>query len=137
LKGEYVETCRIVGLGTQEKCKFCDNHANIIITFDNFTMVPTCNKCVGSGKIGDIVEFYGNKKELIPKPTIETPIFKSSILIDKEGNFRIKIKDQIKPEKYSYYDDAYYFLSIEMNNFFQTFTESIVKEQHKILNKEN
>jgi hypothetical protein len=50
---------------------------------------------------------------------------------DKEGNFRIKIKDQIKPEKFSY-DDAYCFLSDEMTKFFQTFTESIVKEQHKI-----
>jgi hypothetical protein len=67
LKGEYVETCRIVGLGTQEKYKFCDNHANVIITFDNFSMVPTCNKYVGPGKIGDIVEFYGNKKRINSK----------------------------------------------------------------------
>jgi hypothetical protein len=72
----------------------------------------------------------------IPQPHIETSIFKSSILIDDEGNFRIKIKDIIKPNKFLYYDEAYCFLSDEMIKFFQTFTETITKEQHKIVNKE-
>jgi hypothetical protein len=129
-----MEMCRIVGLGAQdEKCNFCDKHANVIITFDNLTTYPACNKCVGPGKLGETVEFYGNK---MPQPYIETPIFKSSILIDNKGYYKVKINDKIKSEKFSYYDEACYFLSEEMNKYFETFTESIVKEQHKILNKE-
>jgi hypothetical protein len=129
------EKCRIVGLGAEyEKCEFCNNHSNIMITFDNIIMYSACNKCVGPGKLGEIVNFYGNKKL---QSTFETPYIKFSILIDNDGNFKVKIRDEIKSNKFSYYDDAYHFLSDEMIKFFRIFEESIKDKQYEILKKKN